>query len=161
MQKQKVIKERRSDLLTKLRINSIEIDMINNGTPLNKIMNGGEGDKGGKGKKIDLAELQRIASLANPIQEETVVEEVNQSKNEFEEIRNQLYEDERKHFHNLVEKSRVNYKNQFKTDIVEINLGFMASNEKDKKKPDKKQGDNDQKKDTDEDLSWNTSAPQF
>lgn len=63
MEKQKLTNEKREELLTKFKINSLEIDMIKNGTPLNTLISNDKDEKGGKSKKVDIAELQRIASL--------------------------------------------------------------------------------------------------
>jgi len=131
MDKQKKTNEKRYELLTKFKINSLEIDMIANGTPLNKLM----GDK--EGKKIDIAELQRIASLNMP--KETVEEEVvDNSHNEFQEMRYQMYEDEKKSYINIKEKSIQNYKRLNKTDKVELEIKFEERMEKNENIPIKK-----------------------
>jgi len=131
MDKQKKTNEKRYELLTKFKINSLEIDMIANGTPLSKLM----GDK--EGKKIDIAELQRIASLNMP--KETVEEEVvDNSHNEFQEMRYQMYEDEKKSYINIKEKSIQNYKRLNKTDKVELEIKFEERMEKNENIPIKK-----------------------
>jgi len=90
MDKQKLTNEKREELLTKFKINSLEIDMIKNGTPLNLLINNDKDEKGGKSKKVDIAELQRIASLTMPKSETVKEETINNSHNEFEEMKNQL-----------------------------------------------------------------------
>jgi len=49
------------DLLERLKINSLEIDLIKNGTPLKKVMSNSVSGLGKKTAKFDLEELQKLA----------------------------------------------------------------------------------------------------
>lgn len=98
MQKQKIKNVKNIDLLERLKINSIQIDLIKNGTPLvltNK-----------KSSKIDLEEIKKIATQHLPQENNQKVEIIIRDKNELDEIKEECFDEASKKYNSILKGSR-------------------------------------------------------
>lgn len=90
--------EKNINLLERLKINSIEIDLIKNGTPLELSKK--------TSKKVDLEELKKFATQLLPNIKEEKEEVIIRDKNEFEEIRDECFDEETKKYSIILSGSR-------------------------------------------------------